>query len=282
LRVIDDRIQEPWPDDVFDALRRFRLGHLIEDPPLSFEGFAAIPLWSPGNGDRPADNGPVEVPGCPYAIITTQTCNIAERPPKGAWPWIQVSPVYRLADEEAIGDRIYLHRLTAATLPAGVWVADLRLEVPLEKSHLVGRDPIDGFANEDDEIVFGEMLGRQRDRAALHDVVNDVLYGRWRKKRANNKSRARRLFENLHMVGMLIQQGTRLEPIAVELHFVGAGKPISEEDREWLEAWWDKASEEAQDSTPALNLFPNVYHDGSAMDITVYDDLIPLEAWLES
>jgi hypothetical protein len=280
--VIDDGIREPWPDDVFDALSRFRLGHLIEDAPLAFEGFAAMPLWSPEDGKRPAENGRVEVPRCAYAIITTQTCNIAERPPRGAWPWIQVSPVYQLADESEIGDRMYLHHLTAAGLPAGVWVADLRLEVPLEKSYLVGREPIDAFASEDDEIAFGEMLGRQRDRAALHDVVNDVLYRRWSRKRANNKNRAKRLFENLHMVGMLIQDGTRLEPFAVELHFVGAGKPISDEDQDWLERWWDTASEEAQNSSPALNLLPNVYHDGSAMNLTIYDELIPLEAWLES
>jgi hypothetical protein len=282
MRVIDGGIQEPWPDEVFEALKRFRLGQLIKDPPLSFEGSAAMPLWSPKGEARPAENDRGQVPGCPYAIITSQTCNIAERPPKGAWPWIQVSPVYRLTDESEVGDRIYLHRLTGPDLPEGVWVADLRLEVPLEKSLLVGRDAVDGFATEDEEIAFGEMLGRQRDRAALHDVVNDVLYDRWRKKRANNKKRAKRLFENLHMVGMLIQEGTRLEPFAVELHFIGAGGPITDEDKEWLEAWWDKASEEAANADPALNLYPNVYHDGSAMDLTLYDELIPLEAWLES
>ena len=222
------------------------------------------------------------IPECPYGIITTQTCNIAERGPGGIQPWIQVSPVYSFESADALRDRLYLFPLTAKSLPAGAWAADLRLEVPLEKGILLDREPIDAFEEEDDEIEFGEILGRQRDRAALHDVVNNVLYGRWRKKRANNKNKAKALFANLHMVGMLIQQGTRLEPFAVECHFVGDGGAISAEDREWLDAWWDLAHEEAADADPALQLLPNVYHDGAAMDVALYDTLIPLTGWLES
>jgi hypothetical protein len=280
MTEIDDGIAADWPEELFERLARFRQGHVIQDAPLSFEGVGDSPLWTPQEGSRAAGDGPVRGFNAPYGIITSQTCNISERPPKGTFPWMQVSPVYRLRDPAEAKDRLYLYPLTAPTMIG--YYADLRLEVPVEKSVLVGRDPIESFASEDEEIAFGEMLGRQRDRAALHDIINKVLYNRWRKKRANNKNRARQVFERLHMVGMLIPEGTRLEPLAVECHFIGNGGPVAEDDREWIEAWWDTASEEAQGADPSVNLLPNVFHDGTQMDVRIYDDLISLTNWLES
>lgn len=152
MTEIDDDIAELWPDDVFEALQKFRLGHLIEAPPMWFQGVASRPLWTPPDGKRPDEDGPVGGFTCPYGIITTQTCNIAERPPKGTFPWLQMSPVYRVDDLSAARDRLYLYPLTAPGLDS--YVADLRLEIPLEKGALVGRAPIEAFANEDDEIAF--------------------------------------------------------------------------------------------------------------------------------
>jgi hypothetical protein len=282
MGAVDDGIEKEWPTGVHDALGRFRQGHLIADPPLAFHGIASSPLWTPPDVQRPAADGPVDLAGYPYAIITTQTCNIAERPPGGVQPWIQISPVYELAEGEDRRDRIYLHPLTAAGLGSDRWVADLRLEVPVEKGILLEREPVDAFADEDGAIQFAEMLGRQRDRAALHDVINKSLYGTWRRKRANNKKRARPVFESIHMVGLLVEEGTRLEPIAVELHLVGRDGPIPDEHQKWLNEWWDVAREKAEQENPALRLLPNTYHDGTAMNLTLYDELIALDGWLET
>jgi len=282
MGVVDDGIENEWPEGVHDALRHFRQGHLIREPPLGFHGIGDSPLWTPADGQRLAADGPVDIAGCPYGIITTQTCSIAERPPGGIQPWIQVSPVYELAEGEDRRDRIYLHPLTAPGLGSNRWIADLRVEVPLEKGILIGRAPIDAFADEEDAIEFAEMLGRQRDRAALHDGVNQILYGAWRKKRANNKNRARPVFEAIHMVGLLVEEGTRLEPIAVELHFIGRDGPIGDEYCDWLNEWWDVAHKKAAQESPALRLLPNAYHDGTAMNLTLYDELIALDGWLET
>lgn len=284
MTTIDEGIADGWPADIFEKLRDYRLGLLIKHPPLSFHGTGdpERQLWSPADGDRPSTDGQVDVPAAEYGVITTQTCNIAERPPKGTFPWVQISPVYKLDDADDVGDRLYLHSLSPPDLPPGNWVADLRLEAPVEKSVLVQHTPVPAFSSEDEEIAFGEMLGRQRDRAALHDNVNNVLYGRWRKKRSNNKPRAGRVFDEIHMVGLLIEDGSRLEPVAVECHFIGRGGELSDEAKDWLETWWDKAREEANAADPSLNLLPNQYHDGSAMDLELYDRLIPLENWLET
>src|SRR4051794_36090438 len=86
-------------------------------------------------------------------------------------------------------------------------------------------------ADRSDLVRFGRVWALEWPQCPFAYHCWDVLYAAWRKKRANNKPRAKGLFEGLHMVGMLIQQCARLEPFAVECHFVGAGGPISEEER---------------------------------------------------
>lgn len=282
MNPLDDGILPNWPGEVFDALSQFRLGDLIEDPPLPFHGVAAGELWCPSDGSRPKVDGAVESLRAPYGIITTQTCDIVERAPAGQRPFIQISPVFELDDIEQVSSALHLVPLTSKALEGGPWVADLRLETAVEKSILTARTPVRAFRTEDEEIQFGELLGRMRDRAALHDAINAVLYRAWRKRRSNNKNRAKRLFENLHAIGLVVEQGTRLEPIAIQCHFIGASRMVDAEDQEWIEKWWDVASEAAADSEPSLRLLPNVFHDGSQMDLEIYDDLILLEGWLES
>jgi hypothetical protein len=279
---LDDGLAQEWPEALLVSLQQFRLGDLIESPPLPFYGVASEQLWCPSNAVRPDQDGAVECLEAPYGIITTQTCDISERGPSGQMPFIQISPVFEVEDLAGARDRLHLVPLTNDGLPGGPWVADLRVEAAVEKSILMGREPIRAFSSEEEEIEFGELLGRRRDRAALHDAINDVLYRAWRKRRSNNKNRARTLFGNLHSVGLAIQEGTRLEPFAVQCHFIGAHGPVAPDDQEWIEKWWDKASEEAEKADPALRLLPCVFHDGSKMDLRLYDELIPLDGWLES
>ena len=62
------------------------------------------------------------------------------------------------------------------TGPAGKrLVADLRIELPLEKSLLAGRVPIRGFATEEQENTFGRLLGTRRARAALANELVDTV-----------------------------------------------------------------------------------------------------------
>ena len=85
-----------------------------------------------------------------YGLITTQTCDINEASPKH--PWIHVAPVEQM-DEGDLAALVRQHRVTylvplAPPTLEGLWVADLRLEVPVEKSWLVGRHPREAFASE--------------------------------------------------------------------------------------------------------------------------------------
>jgi hypothetical protein len=278
--MIDGGIPENWPEAVLHAMAEFSQGSLLERPPLLYSRSTSDPVWlGDTNQIIEANSGveSVEMPSPDYGIVTTQTCDVRDQ--SREQPWIQVSPVYRLPAEHKA--KSFLYPITSVHLPEGTWAADLRLEVPIEKSVLAHRLPIAGFATEQDEIEFALALGRQRDRAALHDHVNTILYSAWNRKINNNGSRARRLLPAVYAVRLAIASGSRLEPEAVQVHFVSrAGLDgFTAETLEWLAEWWDAARQVAADASPALNLLANRYHDGGAVDVSIYDELIPLD-WL--
>lgn len=300
--MIDEGIEEQWPEAVREALARFQLGHLIERPPLLFARDPAHPLWRHDLSQDP-DRAPIvavpESAGPPYGIITTQTCDLNEQRRYPVQPWFSMSPVYRVGeeanDDRAIRGRQYLH-IVGPPSP-GLWVADLRLEVPLEKSVLVGREPIEAFSSEDERVAFANRLGRRRDRAALGNVINDVIDRKLRDQINNNPTRARRVFESVLALGLSIEQGDRLEPIAVQVHVITTGGDIPEQSqgaaeeaggvpetaerlvelKEWFDRWWDKARQRGEQHDPHLQMLANRYHDGTRMDLRVYRDLIPIE-----
>lgn len=276
--MIDRGIATSWPREVVAATERFALGDLIESPPFFYGAGERHAVWDDtalshsdsGVAELSADSRP------PYGIITSQTCDIAERAARKEQPWVQISPVYAVESEADIRQRLFLYRVRPPDLPERLWVADLRLEIPLEKSLLAGRTPIRGFASEQDAVAFAQRLGRRRDRAALADSINDVLYRRLSKRMSNNRPRAKRAFDQIHAVGIEIAEGTRIEPIAVQVHFITTGGQLEDEATEFLESWWDAAREEAAGHQPSLRLLPNEYHDGGRMDLAIYDRLIPL------
>jgi hypothetical protein len=192
-------------------------------------------------------------------------------------PWVQLAPVYevdmRPEDEPGFLKRQYLVRLTAPRFAEKVWVADLRIEWPVDKSLLVGREPIMGFAEEKHVIAFAARVGRRRDRAVLSNELAEVVDSSLRKLRANNKNAAKRVYSRSR-IALVIEQGTRLRPIAAGLHVITNGV-IPSEDEEYFEKWWDKARLEA--ASHEITLVPNTYHDGNAINVYTYDDLIPLD-----
>ena len=286
MGVLEIGLPDSWPEEVRAALRAFRLGHLITEPPLVYARVPASRIWNPaGEGDDPhGEIVDIARDRFPYGIITTQTCDLNEQAPFPKQPFLQVSPVYRYAaDRDALSEvekRFYLWPLTAEPFAAEVWVADLRLECSVEKSVLIGRTPIDAFANELDEIAFAERLGRRRDRAAMANAVNEVLDAQMAKRISANKNKSKRVFESVHALRLEVAEGLRLEPVAMRMHVLLNGDPESSdaaitEAREWFEAWWDRASSAGEDNTPRLRVLPNRYHDAARVDVRVYDRLIP-------
>ena len=271
--MIDEYIKRPWPPEVAQALARFKQGDLIDRPPFFYGRHPTLELFDaggPAEGDsRVHELHPDDAP--PYGVITSQTCDLDEQGTP-TQPWFQVSPVYPLSDE-AILNKAYIVELTG---PLGRrYIADLRIELPLEKTLLVGREPIAGFATEEETDEFARLLGVRRARAALaNELVNTAirLIGR---RKANNKRRAERAWGTIWRLGLQIEEGSRLCPVAVRLHVLSAGEP-TEEALTWFADWEDIAREEAE--RVGITLHTTRHHDATSMDARLADRLITLDA----
>jgi hypothetical protein len=109
-----------------------------------------------------------------HAILTSQTCDIGEEADIWEFPWVQVAPVYQIHDAQLL-QRDYLVRLTGPDFQLAAYVADLRIELPVEKGVLVDVISRPGFGNEQEAVDFAEVLGRRRQRAAVATQVNTQI-----------------------------------------------------------------------------------------------------------
>lgn len=245
-----------WTPEVHDALANLRQGHLVESPPFAYYADGARPIhgmtraWAEGRGSQQgvvSAATPEYRP--PYGIITTQTCDLVEegcpgrvRNPKR--PWVQISPVYFRRCEtagEARGIRAgRIHDYLAWTSALeehdhGVWVADLRISVPVEKGWLVGRSGTPAFRDVDGESAFAEQIARLAARVAhsrpLNDLVLRPLSDRLKQLCAEHPSS-----DGIEEV--LLELGhDRRDPELVRVVFIGDA-PIPTAVQAALSAWW--------------------------------------------
>lgn len=280
--MIEQGLGDPWPDAVRQAVQRFRQGHLIERPPLFYTAHLGYPIWSLSGAvaaeeeeDVPDALVELEREQRPaYGILTSQDCDISEEGGSATQPWVQVAPVYLCPEGSRLADRDFVIRLDPPALKGTAWIADMRIEMALEKSVLVGREPIEAFPAEDDYYRFSDLLARRRGRPALaavfHDVVNVTM--RDVKQQSNAwRSKTRRVRATIYKLKLAIEEGTRTAPVSCRLYVITAGTP-TKEAREWFGEWWDRARRVAADND--LELLPNGWMDRSAVDAELYDRLI--------
>lgn len=298
--MIDGSLNRPWPQDVQDALEKFKQGHLVEQPPFLYAADLARPLHAltAETARQDQDAGEeitagellcceAEPDSCPpFGIITTQTCDIAEQGTP-AQPWLQVAPVYQPHHE---GDgpfpfKAYFAELDAPTFAGALWIADLRLEVPVEKSVLAGREPIEAFATEQGYLEFADRLGRRRARAALADALDRSIVNHLRRRLGRNQAGAQQARTWTYGLRIRIVEGERLTPAVAQLYVVLSGPRVvaADDEREavpddvvsWYESWWDTASERA--GATGIRLLRNEYLDAGRVEVELYDRLIELD-----
>jgi len=171
-------------------MTKFRQGHALRwNSSIAYGANFDDPVCKPTAELGGKDLGYVRVDDVwRYVIITTQTCDICEENKKHPRiPWITVAPVYDILPYIAKGqdNQIrangfgYLVPLTHPQfLGDGVlWVADLRVEYPLEKSVLAikDNDPIDVFGTEGDYNDFADKLALRRNRPAIDENVRKFI-----------------------------------------------------------------------------------------------------------
>lgn len=176
--------RDEWPLGVLDHLRRFEQGHLVRELPFFYFSNPSFPVFGQG---RTADDGSPELvwdaEDFQYGMIATQTCDLREEDTKKPkQPWFHCCPVYRVDDPERGLDPGQVGHLKKDRLqhfiwvpdipePEGVWAADLRLIVPLEKSWLLGREPVDGFVDESKRPMIGQRLALIHSRPAFDPAL---------------------------------------------------------------------------------------------------------------
>ena len=287
--MIQAGLQEEWPSGVLAAIDPFKQGHLIERPPIFYGADLKEAIWSPGRilaGELEELELGVELIEVeetarpPYGIITSQSCEIVEERPKPLQPWVQVAPVYPCETDSPLLDRDFIARLDPPELDEGCWVADLRLEMPLEKSMLVGRTPIESFGEDQDYEDFGNMLGSRRGRPALHEVIHDVFGEALSDLKTEDKPHrktVRRFRDQIYMLKLGIEEGSRLEPKVARLYVVTRGEPAAEMVA-FFEEWWDRANEIA--AARGLGLMQTTWlrSDRLEIDLELYDRLVELRS----
>lgn len=173
----DDPLRSgPWTPDQAASLDQWRQGHVLEGVPLIALGprGGEEAFWE--SSTRIAEAGALEVlgqaPPCTHkAMVVSQGCDLV----KTKFPFATVVPVYdaepvistQQASAAKAGMIWHLVHLTAPWAADGLWVADLRLEMPLDKTVLASQQPTEGFADETGYARLAERLGAVRQRPAV-------------------------------------------------------------------------------------------------------------------
>lgn len=151
--------QGTWPAAVQEAVASFEQGALVEAPPFFYVGSAKYGIWrftrEIGDVDLPSELFELDPEEAPkYGMITTETCDLVEEAGRPRQPWISVAPVFLLENLDGNSSSLlrkkrvaYMRQLTAPQFSDGTWVVDVRIEFPIEKSWLVGREPIQAFSS---------------------------------------------------------------------------------------------------------------------------------------
>jgi hypothetical protein len=219
----------------------------------------------------------------PYGMITSQTCDIDEQRPVPREPFVQVCPAYRLPNDFSLGqlgniqrDRVgHLMMLDAAALGEGNWVADFRIEVPLEKSLLVGRQPIEAFQTPDRYALLGERLAHRRSRPALADSVHEHVTDSIRQWRSGLSAKDLDYAWVAVERVLLSVQGDLLDPTAVQVVIATESEPLPSEGRELWDGWWDSARQGAERAR--LNLVGNRFTTLRDLSAAEFMECVPLD-----
>jgi len=242
--MLDSWLPSAWPAAVVDAMSRFRQGHLVQWDSLAFAANFSHAICNVTAQTGTSGSGYVRVDkACTYGLITSQTCDICEEGKKiPRIPWVTVVPVYNVLPFLSNGqdglvrkNRIgYLLPLTHENFinSEALWVADLRIEYPLEKGILVDQKPIEAFASEKDYAYFANSLAFRRNRPALDGRVIKLIITPLRDALTSNSIQSDNIEEVRIRCGPTWNQVER-----AQLFFLIRNATLLEETLQAIEIW---------------------------------------------
>lgn len=191
----------PWPEGAAAALNRWRQGHALDGVPLLGVGAPppTPPFWAAGKPTTVALAGlPVlaeDPPVLRRTLVVSQGCDIV----KASFPFATVVPVYDasavLSDQQQVaarsGQTWHLVHLTADWAATGMWVADLRIEVGVDKALLASRAPLEAFADETGYARLAERLAAARQRPAVPESCLEHVVKPLREHLADRRAQVR-------------------------------------------------------------------------------------------
>lgn len=250
--MIDAGNDRNWPQTLMNQLNAFRQGSLVELPPFAYHALPQFAIWQAtklatddGSPAVLVEIDPADWP--PFGIVTSQSCDIDEEG-RNTKPWVRIAPVYQLdASDRRLGavKQWKVNYLAPITTKGSTWVADLRIEVPVEKSWLVSKVPQAAFLNDDEFRLFGRFCGYNRARPGLatqiYTGVLQPLESHLRQLQSEKPDVYSDLMEQLEHLFLEVFDDP-LNPFWVKLIFVSRS-PLREEVTADLDAWSGRESE---------------------------------------
>lgn len=263
--MIDEWIDpRAWPQAVQDATAQFEQGDIVEQPPFFYVATAEYGIWrlTRETGDTSLSSelfelDPRDAP--PMGMITTETCDLVEEDGQPRQPWISVAPVYELANLDTnnlsllANNRVaYMRQLTATRFSGSMWVADVRIEFPIEKSWLVGKHPVQAFQTPEERADLAVFLSRRRDRPVLAGQLHRSLLTPMRRwiecKRPQQRGQ---ILAEVAEVRVAIS-GNPLDPDGASLIVLGDKEHVPEAVRQAWDAKWSDWQAKMDEADMAL------------------------------
>lgn len=275
---VDSLIPDAWDHVAIKLLDRWAQGLLLENVPIAWTAPAAD---DPITGLK-GTGTPSVVAGSrlilEWAVVASQTCDIAATGPGRVQPFVQVLPLVDytgMATEKLQAILNYEVTYLAPMKPpgfSGTWAADLRVMLPVSKGLLLERSPRPAFSSEEEALGFSEHLAARLRRPALHEVISEDLVTRLGTGIKGGPRANPEWWQSVEQIRVILT-GSRLAPSAIQL-LVICQVPLSADERK---LWRDMSKSLRALLRPAgISFKPFVFSDMGKLSADLYARSIPL------
>ena len=241
-----------------------------------------LSIPSPADGTQDTPVAPVEDV---WAIINSQTCDIAAAGPGARHMTVQVNPLICLTgtmNNGAIAEAkrgMHVHYVWVPEVPAeGDWFADLRISLPVSKALLIAQAEtrVHGFASEREALEFGERVAAKLRRPALHDELSAGLVSGLRKLVEDSQAAGDDWPDSIEQFRIAVTKGEKLDPAVIVLWAITVTDDMPTLQKQALRAWHRKEKRRLARAVDGLLLRPIVFTSADKMSARLYRDSDPL------